>query len=93
MDSFGEPCYRWNGTVYKNEISKQLAAYEDTGMTPDEINRMVEGIECKPVEAAPVVYAHWVKNRTCSACDKTYFGFDIPKVAFKFCPNCGAKIT
>ena len=45
VDAFGEPCYKLGDTVYKNEISRLLAAYENTGLTPEEINRMVEQLE------------------------------------------------
>lgn len=47
LDAFGEPCYRLNGTVYKNEIATLLAAYENTGMTPKEITRMAKEIETR----------------------------------------------
>lgn len=47
LDSFGEPCYRLNNTVYKNEVSFRLAEYENTGLTPKEINRMVKEMEAK----------------------------------------------
>lgn len=47
MDAFNEPCYRLDGIVYKNEISYLLAAYENTGMTPKEINRMAKEIETR----------------------------------------------
>ena len=45
LDSFKEPCYRLDNTVYKNEISQRLAAYEDTGMTPEEIIGITDLLE------------------------------------------------
>lgn len=47
LDTFGEPCYKLEGTVYKNEIANLLAAYEDTCMTPKEITRMAKEIETR----------------------------------------------
>lgn len=34
----GEPAYRHNNCVYKNEIATKLYEYENTGLTPEEIN-------------------------------------------------------
>ena len=36
----GSPAYRFKGCVYKNEIARKLYAYEDTGLTPEEIIAM-----------------------------------------------------
>ena len=44
-DDFGEPAYRCDGAVYVNEVSRRLAAYEDTGLTPEGINGMKTAID------------------------------------------------
>ena len=48
-----------------------------------------------PADVAPVIHAHWIKNKgymlsRCSACQNT-----IPlgrEYKHKYCPNCGAKM-
>ena len=42
VDEFNEPCYRVSDTVYKNEVSRRLAAYEDTGLEPEEVVELLE---------------------------------------------------
>lgn len=39
-DSFNEPCFKINDTVYKNDISFRLAAYENTGLSPKEVTEL-----------------------------------------------------
>lgn len=39
MDN-GEPAYRFKACVYKNEIAQKLYAYEDTGLTPEEVEAL-----------------------------------------------------
>lgn len=39
MDN-GEPAYRFKNCVYKNEIAQKLYAYEDTGLTPEEVKTL-----------------------------------------------------
>ena len=41
-DDFNEPCYRVGDTVYKNDVSRRLAAYEDTGLEPEEIVQLID---------------------------------------------------
>lgn len=36
----GSPAYRFKDCVYKNEIARKLYAYEDTGLTPEEITAL-----------------------------------------------------
>lgn len=36
----GSPSYRFKDCVYKNEIARKLYAYEDTGLTPEEVATM-----------------------------------------------------
>lgn len=36
----GEPAYKLGNCIYKNEISQRLYAYERTGLTPTEIERL-----------------------------------------------------
>ena len=36
----GSPAYRFKDCVYKNEIARKLYAYEDTGLTPEEVAAM-----------------------------------------------------
>ncbi len=38
----GKPAYRFKDCVYKNEIARRLYAYEETGLTPEEINHLQE---------------------------------------------------
>ena len=40
MDGFKEPCYRIDGTVYKNEVAQRLSAYEDAGLTPNQVRKI-----------------------------------------------------
>lgn len=55
----------------------------------------------KPVDAVPVVHAHWIElegaihpNGTCSNCgwhyDDLYADTETETNGFKICPNCGA---
>ena len=36
----GSPAFNLRDCVYKNEIARKLYAYEDTGLTPEEITAM-----------------------------------------------------
>lgn len=36
----GEPAFRFKGCVYKIDIAQRLYAYEETGLTPAEIEQM-----------------------------------------------------
>lgn len=36
-DSHNKPCYKIGDTEYANEVAERLAAYEDTGLTPEGI--------------------------------------------------------
>lgn len=40
FDDFNEPCYRLGNGVHKNDISRRLAAYEDTGLEPEEVAKV-----------------------------------------------------
>lgn len=44
----GSPAYRLKGCVCKNEIARKLYAYEDTGLTPEEIEQMKERLAVDP---------------------------------------------
>ena len=50
----------------------------------------------RPVEAlAPVVHGRWMDNEDymfCSCCGVQWYYFDNETKAFKYCPNCGAKM-
>lgn len=37
----GSPAYRFKDCVYKNEIARKLYAYENTGLTPEEITALI----------------------------------------------------
>ena len=39
MDN-GKPAHRFKNCVYKNEIAQKLYAYEDTGLTPEEVEAL-----------------------------------------------------
>lgn len=41
----GKPAYRFKDCVYKNEIARRLYAYEETGLTPEEIKHLQENKE------------------------------------------------
>ncbi len=41
----GRPAYKLGDCVYKNEIARRLCAYEDTGLSPEEIKHMQENKE------------------------------------------------
>lgn len=41
----GSPAYRFKDCVYKNEIARRLYAYEDTGLTPEQITAMKEKLK------------------------------------------------
>lgn len=41
----GSPAYRFKDFVYKNEIARKLYAYEDTGLTPEQITAMKEKLK------------------------------------------------
>ena len=36
----GKPAYNFKDCVYKNEIARRLYTYEDTGLTPEEIEAL-----------------------------------------------------
>jgi len=69
-------------------IKDELGVYDTTDLK--------EMLKLFPTEdVAPVVHAHWIKNKgymlsRCSACQNT-----IPlgrEYKHKYCPNCGAKM-
>ena len=71
------------------KAKEKLGAYEDTGLTPEEVAELARAKKCEWEEA----YGDY----TCSSCGKS-FNFDIrlmPKgdVEIKYCPYCAAKIT
>lgn len=43
-DGFNKPCYRLGNTVYSNKIAARLAAYEETGLEPEELKNLKTGI-------------------------------------------------
>lgn len=36
----GKPAYNFNDCVYKNEVARKMYAYEDTGLTPEEVEAL-----------------------------------------------------
>lgn len=56
-DDFNQPCYRLGNIVYSNKIAVRLAAYEDTGMDPEEISirRWIPVMEKVPEELEDVL--------------------------------------
>lgn len=44
----GEPAYRIDGVVYKNEVASKLHDYEETGLSPEEVVRLKERLQIDP---------------------------------------------
>ena len=87
-DDLGKACYRYRGCVHQNNVANRLAAYEETGLEPDEIVAL---------RNARLVRAEWRETETrengkrlrwnkCSACGWLRRG------RTPYCPNCGAKM-
>lgn len=56
-DDFNEPCFRIGDTTYRNEISRRLAAYEDTGYSPEEVRALKATLDKVKEEAMPLLKA------------------------------------
>lgn len=80
------------------EEKAELQAYRDTGLEPEEINRIKADVESGYLKQAasghwieymrvviPEPYNKWEQAWKCSEC-----GFDDGFVAYNYCPNCGA---
>ncbi len=81
-----------NDTRFKSRAIKVLSDYEDTGLTPQEIQELKERDTAK----APVlksdgdwdgepVYDTWI----CPNCEEEY---EVDYDDYDFCPKCGQKI-
>ena len=79
------------------DVLSRLAAYEDTGLTPEEVWEALESIS-----AAPVVHGQWepcseerilrqqLEGDKCSVCGFEYYGTNVRN--YNYCPKCGAKM-
>ena len=65
----------------KQDLVDRLSEYEDTGLTPDEINEMRERDTAKAPEK---LSGYWLK---CPSC-----GLHIGRMEDNFCPECGQRL-
>ena len=81
--------FAWKGTSnFRNigrwnlaECLNRLSEYEDTGLTPDEINALRERDTAK---APGKLSRYWLK---CPSC-----GLHIGRMEDNFCPECGQRL-
>lgn len=68
--------------IKKDDVVQRLGAYEDTGLSPEEI--------------VPVKRGHWIQvddtKCRCSECDVITLIAQYPHGEKNYCPNCGAKM-
>lgn len=84
--------FAWNGTSNFRDIGRwnlaeclnRLSAYEDTGLTPEEINALRERDTAKAPES--LVIRKGVKTYSCQNCGNMIGGSD------DFCPKCGQRL-
>ncbi len=102
-DSLGHPIFRgivqnypyddptWGPVTESGErVAKRLAAYEDSGLTPEEAQRRNEPVT---LEIEDVDFCTW----RCSGCNKLIElpddGYNPYDNKWKYCPACGRPIT
>jgi rubredoxin len=66
-----------------SEIYKKLCEYEDTGMTPEQ----VQGLLDREMTVTP--YHEYDDSCICPGCGKEIEDYDVTKI--RFCPECGQK--
>lgn len=79
---------------FEGPAIERLAAYEDTGLEPEEVAALAEAeqdgrlvvLPCKVGEAFGADKRGRGVNYSCSACNKSY-----PYIC-DYCPSCGAKM-
>lgn len=99
---------RMGDTEYSGKAVDRIAAYEETGLEPEEIYAMRQLIEMQPVaDVAPVRHGKWKEwdDETIVGINK--FGKDIYRhfryytcslcckgsaIKSNYCPNCGARM-
>ena len=69
------------------KICKRLAAYEDTGLTPEQIRELVERDTAKAPIDADEDYGFFI----CPSCGEAIYASD-DFASHKFCLNCGQRI-
>lgn len=77
------------------DAANQLSAYEDTGLTPEEIKAMRPAVTREQVEKVWkgewIMQTHTTLEATkCAACGTTYQAY---YENYQFCPRCGAAMT
>ncbi len=89
---------RIGDTEYSGKAVDRLAAYEGTGLEPEEIYAMRQLIEMQPAaDVAPVRHGRWIYGEDidiqCSVCgaDALTEG-DYRQTRSNYCPNCGARM-
>lgn len=70
----------------KEELVKALAAYENTGLTPDQIQELKERDTAK----APTEVDEYFGYFECPNCGMAIYASDRPE-SHKYCLNCGQK--
>ena len=71
----------------KEELVKALAAYENTGLTPDQIQELKERDTAK----APTEVDEYFGYFECPNCGMAIYASDRPE-SHKYCLNCGQKL-
>ena len=100
----GEGCIRENCN-FDSRICEKLAAYEDTGLTPEEIHQMqIEWVVMKAAKLSdkeqaekPEIYGDGYDDDgnliydtwDCPRCGVSY---EVDYDDYDYCPNCGQKI-
>lgn len=77
----------------KEELVQRLARYEDTGLTPEQVQQLKERDTAKRPDyegdgydkEGNLIYDTWI----CPNCEEHY---EVDYDRYDFCPNCGQKI-
>lgn len=71
----------------KEELVKALAAYENTGLTPDQIQELKERDTAKTPTEVDEYFGYF----ECPNCGMAIYASDRPE-SHKYCLNCGQKL-
>lgn len=92
----------WSAAT-KDTLIRQLAAYEDTGLLPDEVRAMQLAAARERMERGEWLNASGdFSDAECSKCGEFYDvtdgedseqAFNLFKECYSFCPACGAPMT
>lgn len=98
----GQPMFDCTSLYCRNRLKNRLAAYEDTGLEPEEVISMqaakvaLEASDAPAADVAPVVHGRWVSHyrsgtTVAEGCVSTCCDMWNNRKT-DYCPNCGAKM-